>query len=108
MFQILGIMNDKYPELVQFYRDNENQQQLQKAIMEYQYFAKVYADISYVISCKNASSIEPTVLERLDSEDRNLIQNPRLPLVWTSAQEQIVESIFFHANDLNSEVYSYA
>ena len=42
-------MNKKYPELVQFFKENNNDEQLHKAINEYQYFAKVYADIDFAL-----------------------------------------------------------
>jgi hypothetical protein len=46
-------MNENYPELVQFYRDNKsnerNKYQVQNAIQEHQEFAKVLWEIEYVL-----------------------------------------------------------
>lgn len=61
-------MDEKYPELVSFYRDNENQDQLQKAIHEYQYFAKVFKQIEYTLTF-SPEKLEPQVKDKLDNKD---------------------------------------
>lgn len=59
-------MKEKYAELVQFYRDNENDTQLAKAINEYQKFSQIMHDIEFCLSF-NKDTLNFRVKDSLDS-----------------------------------------
>ena len=62
-------MRDKYAELVQFYRDKNNEVQLQKAINEYQIFSKILNEIEYTFNI-NTREIPKGVEEKLTDQLR--------------------------------------
>ena len=62
-------MRDKYAELVQFYRDKNNEVQLQKAINEYQIFSKILNEIEYTFNI-NTKEIPQGVEEKLTDQLR--------------------------------------
>lgn len=105
-------MNGKYPELVQYFRDKTevseyNQGQVQKAVHEHQYFAKVFEEIKYVMNFE-PKTLDPRVVSNLDSSLRSILENPKLAEVLGQAKFEIVDSIFFHASELNQVVYNYS
>lgn len=93
-------MNNKYYEIVQFFRDSDKQAHLQKAVNEYQYFAKVYNEIEYVLNL-DISKLNDKITERLDSADSVLIKDPKLEQVIDEVKLEIADSIYFHSDDLN-------
>ena len=100
-------MSKKYPELVQFFKENSNDEQMQKAINEYQYFAKVYSEIDYTLRF-DIKNLDHNIRDRLDINDKELLEHPKLSQVIEEVKLEFAESIFFHSNDLNQEVYNYA
>ena len=100
-------MSKKYPELVQFVKENSNDEQMQKAINEYQYFAKVYSEIDYTLRF-DIKNLDHNIRDRLDINDKELLEHPKLSQVIEEVKLEFAESIFFHSNDLNQEVYNYA
>ena len=104
-------MNDKYPELVQFYRDNKSDErykyQTQQAIKEHQEFAKVFFDIQYVLKFDH-KGLESRVREKMSPKMLQIIENPRIQLVINRAKMEIAENIYFHASHINQEVYHYS
>jgi hypothetical protein len=77
-------MNEKYPELVQFYRDNKsnesNRYQVQNAIQEHQEFAKVLWEIEYVLKF-DQRVLESRVREKMSPKMLKVMENPRLQVV---------------------------
>jgi hypothetical protein len=74
-------MDEKYPELVQFFRDNGNTSrkeqnliQLQKGINEHQYFAKLYSDIKYVLNF-DPESLDGRVREKLSPKQLSVMNH---------------------------------
>ena len=52
--------------------------------------------------------VEDRVKERLSQECKDTLENEQLCFVLQSAKFDIVDSIFFHANEINNELYHYA
>ena len=73
---------------------------MQKAVNEYQYFAKVYNEIEYVLNL-DISKLNDKITERLDSADSVLIKDPKLEQVIDEVKLEIADSIYFHSDDLN-------
>jgi hypothetical protein len=82
-------MNEKYPELVQFYRDNKsnerNKYQVQNAIQEHQMFAKVLWEIEYVLNF-DQRGLESRVREKMSPKMLKVMENPRLQVVINRAK----------------------
>ena len=82
-------MNEKYPELVQFYRDNKsnerNKYQVQNAIQEHQEFAKVLWEIEYVLKF-DQRGLESRVREKMSPKMLKVMENPRLQVVVNRAK----------------------
>ena len=53
-------------------------------------------------------SIDPKVIASLKPKYQLTLNNPKLSLVWQQVKDEISDSIYFHASDLNQEVYNYA
>jgi hypothetical protein len=104
-------MNEKYPELVQFYRDNKsndrNKYQVQSAIQEHQEFAKVLWEIEYVLKF-DQKVLDSRVREKMSPKMLKVMENPRLQVVINRAKMEIADSIYFHASSINQEVYHYS
>ena len=47
-------------------------------------------------------------MDKLDDSEKLILNNPKLPSVFDEVKIEIADSIFFHSNDLNQEVYNYA
>jgi hypothetical protein len=54
------------------------------------------------------NSIPDEVFARLKEKYLVTLRDPRLASVMDEAKMEIVESIFFHAEHINSEIYDYA
>ena len=80
---------------------------MQKAINEYQYFARVYSEIDYALKF-DALNLDPSIRDKLDINDREILEHPKLSQVMENVKLEFADSIFFHSNDLNQEVYNYA
>ncbi|CDW77840.1 UNKNOWN [Stylonychia lemnae] len=107
MYQVMYIMDEKYPELIQFFRDNDNQAQLQKGINEHQYFSSVFKQIEFALMI-DMNNLNSQIKDRLDQQNLDVLNNPKLSTIIEEVKLEIADSIFFHSNDLNQEVYNYA
>lgn len=111
MYQVMLVMNSKYPELIQFFRDNNtnsdaNRASIQKTINEHQYFAKVFQEVKFVLSFD--SVLNERVIAKLSVDYRRVLDNPRLLEVLDMAKAEVADSIFFHASELNQVVYNHS
>ncbi|TNV82024.1 hypothetical protein FGO68_gene6596 [Halteria grandinella] len=111
MYQVMLVMNSKYPELIQFFRDNTtnpdaNRASIQKTINEHQYFAKVFQEIKYILSFNPV--MDQRVIAKLGIEYRRVLENPRLYEIMDMAKAEVADSIFFHASELNQVVYNHS
>ena len=99
-------MEKKYPEMIQFFRDckngnpESNIRQLQKAVNEYQYFAKVYQEVTFVLTFE-IKSLDKQIIECMSPKILKIYSNPKLQLVLDQAKIEIAESIYFHSSDIN-------
>ena len=50
---------------------------MQKAINEYQYFARVYSEIDYALKF-DALNLDPSIRDKLDINDREILEHPKL------------------------------
>ena len=82
---------------------------------EYQYFSKVLDDIEQVLFFKR-TQIDERVFEQLDTQDKQDLLTSfseyrlkyNLDEIMDYAKFEIADSMFFHATDLNNEIYNYA
>lgn len=112
MYQVMLLMNNKYPELIQFFRDNPSNPEssrasIQKTINEHQYFARVFSEVKYVLSFTPEALCESVAL-KLSPEQIRILNNPRLEEVLNQAKAEVADSIFFHASELNQVVYNHS
>ena len=57
-------------------------------------------DIQFTLNFEK-QTLDPDVFERLDSNDKDILNNPMFQSVIQDVKYEISESIFFHSNDLN-------
>lgn len=100
-------MNLKYAEIVQFFRDANNQEKLQLAANEYQQFAKMFHRMKSALEFEH-NCVADEVFAQLKEKHLATLRDPRLASVIDEAKYDIAESIFFHAENINSEIYDYA
>jgi hypothetical protein len=77
------------------------------AANEYQQFAKVFHRMNTMLKFEH-NSIPDEVFELLKEKHLTTLKDPRLSTVIEDAKYEIAESIFFHAENINSEIYDYA
>jgi hypothetical protein len=75
-------------------------------VNEHQYFARVFSEVSFVLSFEGAAGLDERVIERV--ELRQLLSHPRLGEVIDQAREEIADSLFFHASELNQVIYNHS
>jgi len=73
---------------------------MQRAVNEYQYFAKVFYEIKYALNF-SPKDLEPRVREKFSPKLLQIFENPKLNLVLDRAKLEIADSLYFHASDLN-------
>jgi hypothetical protein len=52
--------------------------------------------------------MEQRVREKMTPKMLQIVENPRLKLVINRAKMEIADSIYFHASNINQEVYNYS
>ena len=101
-------MDKKYPEIVQFFRDSGEQQgKLQTAVNEYQKFAETFHRMKEALSFDHRS-LPDEVFSALKEKHLSVLKHPRLGQVISQAKVEVAESIFFHSDSINREIYCYA
>ena len=73
-------MNDKYAEIVQFFRDSNNQEKLQLAANEYQKFAQVYNKVNQTLNFEY-NSLSDEIFDKLKQKYVEILKNPNISQV---------------------------
>jgi predicted glycosyltransferase len=70
-------MDQKYPEIVQFFRDMDNQTKLQQAANEYQTFSKTFHKMINALNFEH-TSLDNDVFQKLKEKQLATLKNPML------------------------------
>ena len=80
---------------------------MELAANEFQLYAKTFYQIKEVETF-SLDPLAPQVLARLNPNYLELLQSPRLKQVIEQAKVEVIESIVFHADHINNEIYHHA
>ena len=105
--EVVRIMNKKYPEIIHFFREQDNQAKLQQAANEYQDFARTYHRMQAALQFDH-STLDKEVFSKLKEKDLVILRDPDLGKVIEEARYDTADCIFFHADNVNNEVYNYS
>lgn len=53
------------------------------------------------------TAIDPIVASRLSEKQKAILSNPKLESVLEQVKQDIADSLYFHANDLNQTLYNH-
>ena len=105
-YKVLKTMKKEYKQLIQFFCETKNTDQLNLTYYEYEKFMGVLDDFKFYYTFQ-IDSIDPKVINRLNQEEKDMINNQNKYDFYMKRIMHICEDIYSHG-DYNIEIFQYS